>query len=163
MWKDIKNYEGLYKVNEDGEVLGVKRNKLISPHLVGKRKEYLQVNLCKDGKIKAHYLHRLVAEAFIPNPDNLPEVNHRDENKLNNTASNLEWCSSSYNSSYGTRTDRIKAKTAYKVCQYSMNGELIAIYDSTRDAANATGADNSTISKVCRGEKNSHHGYKWAY
>lgn len=108
-WRDIDGYEDLYQVSNMGRVLSLKFNhtennpKILKPiELLG----YLVVNLYKDGKMKSFKIHRLVAKAFIPNPDNLPEVNHKDENKFNNVVDNLEWCTTKYNINYGTAISR---------------------------------------------------------
>lgn len=110
-WKDIEGYEGLYQVSE-GEVKSLNYNKtkkerVLKKSIVG---GYYTVNLHKDGVMKTYYVHKLVAEAFIPNPDNLPCINHKDENKLNNSVSNLEWCTVKYNTNYGTCIERRKEK-----------------------------------------------------
>ena len=94
-FKDIKSYEGLYKVNKQGEVYSYITNKKIKGSIDSN--DYRQMHLSKNGEHKKKSLHRIVAEAFLPNPNNLPEVNHKDGNKLNNSVDNLEWCSSSYN------------------------------------------------------------------
>ena len=108
IWKNIKDYEGLYQISNLGRVKRIWKTKenICTPIL---QKEYYYINLCKHQKSKRKLLHRLVAQAFIPNPDNLTEVNHKDEDKLNNRVENLEWCTSKYNSNYGTRNIR-KAK-----------------------------------------------------
>lgn len=114
-WKDIKGYEGLYQVSNLGRVRSLSRyvkhrtiyilkGKLLKQRTRGKG--YLAVTLCKNSKLKHYYVHRLVAEAFIPNPNNLPQVNHKDENKSNNCVDNLEWCDDKYNTNYGTRNER---------------------------------------------------------
>lgn len=105
--KDIKNYEGLYAVTEDGQVYSYRRKKYLKPALIGHG--YLRVCLCKGQEKKNFFIHRLVAEAYLPNPNNLPEVNHKDENKLNNCVENLEWLTSKENANYGTRNERIAA------------------------------------------------------
>jgi hypothetical protein len=115
-WRDIKGYEGLYQVSNLGRVKSLSRTierskygsifvseKILSTNST---KGYLYVSLCKCGKQKRVRVHRLVAEAFIPNQDNLPEVNHKDENKENNAVSNLEWCTNKYNCNYGTGRER---------------------------------------------------------
>lgn len=123
VWKDIKNYEGLYQVSNLGNVKSVDRYVYAgdnSNHKYQHIKEhnlklnggdkYIQVSLCKNGKIKAVLVHRLVAEAFIPNPDNLPCINHKDENPKNNQAENLEWCTYKYNNEYNGRIAKCKHK-----------------------------------------------------
>ena len=101
-WKPVENYEDLYWVSNLGNVKNKRKDKKLSINLDG----YYVVNLSKNGKSKIFTVHRLVAQAFIPNPDNLPQVNHKDENKLNNNVDNLEWCNSNYNHNYGTRNKR---------------------------------------------------------
>lgn len=118
-WRSISGYEGLYEVSSFGRVRSLDRyvkgksesyrlykGKVLSP---GKDKgDYLFVILCCNGKVYRKCVHRLVAEAFIPNPDNLPEVNHKDEVKTNNSVDNLEWCDRKYNNDYGTRKKRVR-------------------------------------------------------
>lgn len=103
---DIKGYEGQYAITKDGQVWSHKRKKFLS--IIIDSWGYGKVNLSKKGKVKAHKIHRLVAEAYIPNPNNLRDVNHLDENKLNNSINNLCWCSHKDNCNYGTRNQRIK-------------------------------------------------------
>ena len=123
-WRPIVGYEELYEVSNLGRVRSIDRyvkysngqihlhkGKVLSP--VKSNLGYLLVSLCCNGKYKMFLVHRLVTEAFIPNPENLPEVNHKDEDKANNSVDNLEWCDRSYNNNYGTA--RIRAKdTAIK-------------------------------------------------
>lgn len=104
-------------------------------------------------------VHHLVAQAFIPNPNNYTEVNHKDEDKHNNTVENLEWCSSNYNANYGTRNQRIKKP----IVQLTMNGEYVAEYDSATDALLALGILKQTISSCCHGHRKSAGGYKWMF
>ena len=116
IWKDIDGFGGCYQVSNLGRVKSLDRNvkgnksnyirigKILSPKT--HRNGYLCVVLCKDRIGKMYYIHRLVAQAFIPNPDRLPQVNHKDENKTNNNVENLEWCSAEYNTNYGTANDR---------------------------------------------------------
>lgn len=111
IWKPVVGYEGLYKVSNLGKVKACPKNGLsereLKPVIVGL---YPSVKLVKDGVYKNKYVHRLVADAFIPNPDNLPEVNHKDEDKMNCSADNLEWCTRRYNVSYGTgQTRRVES------------------------------------------------------
>ena len=103
IWKDIKGYEGLYQISNKGRVKSLNyrrtgKEKILISSDDGKG--YLCVKLCKNNKIKNHKIHRLVAQAFLPNPDNLPEVNHQDTNTSNNCVENLEWCTHAYNMHY---------------------------------------------------------------
>ena len=109
IWRDIKNYEGLYQISNLGRVkrlrfinrhLNFEKEKILKPYKDGGN-YYFVIGLHKDGKRKYKAIHRLVAETFIPNPNNYPVVNHKDENKLNNRIDNLEWCTHKYNSNYG--------------------------------------------------------------
>lgn len=100
MWKPVVGYDG-YMVDGKGNVFSKKRNKLLKCEKT--EKGYLRVYLMKDGKGKFKKVHRLVAEAFIPNPDNLPQVNHKDEDKTNNCVDNLEWCDNRYNTVYSMK------------------------------------------------------------
>ena len=112
-WKNVIGYEGLYEVSNIGNVRSVIRNKLLR---LSKTKGYIQVYLYKNGIRTGLKVHRLVAQAFIPNPDNLPQVNHKDEDKTNNSVENLEWCNAKYNVNYGHRTENIintKVKNGY--------------------------------------------------
>ena len=106
-WRPIEGYEGLYEVSNLGRVKSLKcgRERILKPQM--KKKGYLQVGLRKEGKYKMFKVHRLVAQAFIPNPEGLPQINHKDENPSNNRVENLEWCDSKYNNNYGTHNERI--------------------------------------------------------
>ena len=102
-WKNVIGYEGLYEVSNKGNVRNVRRNTLLK--LSKNKYGYIQVYLYKNGIRNGFKVHRLVAQAFIENPDNLPEVNHIDEDKINNRADNLEFCDRKYNNNYGHRTE----------------------------------------------------------
>lgn len=104
-WREVKGYEGLYEVSNYGNVRRVGRTRLFTGGV--NHRGYKHVVLTKSGVKSTKLLHRLVAEAFVENPRKCPEVNHRDENKLNNHADNLEWCTHLENSNYGTRGKRI--------------------------------------------------------
>lgn len=116
-WKDIQGYEGLYQVSNYGRVKSLGNEKKRNDKILKaqtKKNMYKQIGLHKDGIEKKYLIHRLVAQAFIPNPNNYKEVNHKDENPSNNNVFNIEWCSSSYNANYGTRKERIgKARINY--------------------------------------------------
>lgn len=113
--------------------------------------------MSKEGKTKSIRIHRLVAKAFIPNPDNLPEVNHKDENKLNNNASNLEWCDRQYNNTYNNHNVKINAKKRKSVICI----ETKIIYKSITEAETITKIKH--ISDVCLGYRQTAGGYHWKY
>ena len=102
-WRAVPGYEGLYEVSNTGNIKSLIKNKIIKYFI--NKKGYRLVSLSKNGIIKKFSVHRLVAQAFIPNPDNLPQVNHKDEDKTNNNVDNLEWCDAKYNTNYGHRTE----------------------------------------------------------
>ena len=106
IWLNIMGYEGQYQVSNTGYVRSIKRNRILKPTNIN---GYLQISLSNQGKIKKCLIHRLVAEAFLPNPNNLSQVNHKDENTFNNNVNNLEWCNVTYNNNYGTRNARISS------------------------------------------------------
>lgn len=105
-WRAVPGYEGLYEVSDIGNVRNVRRNKLL--RLTKTNNGYIQVSLFKNGIKTGLKVHRLVAQAFLPNPDNLPMINHKDENKTNNRVENLEWCTAKYNNNYGSRKDKVR-------------------------------------------------------
>lgn len=106
IWKPISGYENLYNISNLGNVFSIKSNRNIKP--IKNYKGYLMVGLCKNKKRKNYLVHRLVAGAFIDNPNNLPEINHKDENPSNNVVFNLEWCTHKYNMNYNNLGKRIK-------------------------------------------------------
>lgn len=166
VWKPVVGYEGLYEVNNDCDVKSFNYNhtgkeKLLKPSL--DKDGYKHYSLHKNGAIKNMSAHRIGMTAFIPNPDNLPCVNHKDENKGNNyihinpdgtvdpDKSNLEWCSVSYNNNYGAKPEIIGEKLSKPVLQFSLSGEFIKEYKSAAEAERQTGVLNSGISMCCRG------------
>lgn len=115
IWRPVEGYEGLYEVSSYGRVKSLDRydrrkcfrkGRILIQNNDGRG--YMSVQLCVNGKIKKYLVHRLVSQAFIPNPDVLPEVNHKDENPENNSVTNLEWCDRKYNVNYGTRKDKVR-------------------------------------------------------
>lgn len=165
-WRNIKDYEGLYQVSNMGNVKTLKYKgfnieKLLKPIL--QTNGYLYVQLYKDGNPRIYRVHRLVAEAFIPNPDNLSEVNHINENKTDNRVGNLEFCSHQYNCNYGTGIQRSVEKRSKTVYQYTMDGELVKEYPSVNEAARQNSYDRSNITNCCNGKRKTAHGYKWKY
>jgi len=118
IWKDIIGFEGIYKISSFGRVLRVDSGRILSTSKCGGCRGYVGVNLSKDGKRYGRLVHRLVAEAFIERPDGLYEVNHKDEDKTNNSVENLEWCDHRYNMNYGTRMNKTR-ETRLKNGTYS--------------------------------------------
>ena len=189
VWKDIyyydrrKNewvdYRGLYQVSNFGRVRGMDRqvrNKHgvwvmkghINANRLNKKTGYLQVSLYKNNKHKNHTVHRLVAYMFIPNPNNLPEVNHKDEDKTNNMVSNLEWCDHIYNNTYNGKGLKIGVKLGKKVNQYSLTDCYIDTYASSKEAERVLKSmdikvSSRTILKCCKGKAKTSGGFKWSY
>ena len=158
IWKDVKGYEGKYQVSSFGRVKSFARNgRILKPAL--NKNGYLLVNLWNNNHSKSFYVHRLVAEAFIPNPLNLRFVNHKDECKTNNFVENLEWCTKDYNESYGTRNQRISEKHNVAVEQYDLEGNLIKVFESQSIAAKELGTYQGNISACCLGKQKQHKGF----
>lgn len=165
IWKDIKGYEGLYQVSNYGNVKSLNYKGHKSEHLLSKLPgEYKRVTLYKNKCKKTITIHRLVAQAFIPNPNNYPQVNHKDENKYNNCVNNLEWCTHKQNMNYGTKQDReSQIKTKYHVLQYDLQGNLIKKWFNLREIILNTNYKKITIMYCCRGKLKTAYGYVWKY
>lgn len=150
--KAIAGYEGMYSVAEDGQIWSHHSNRFLKPkkHPSG----YRTVNLSKDGVAHTYYIHRLVAEAFIPNPDNLPQINHKDEDKTNNAVSNLEWMSAIDNNNYGTRNERIAKKV-----------RCVETGEEFNSCSAAARAVNHTTASLSNALKKGHRcaNYHWEY
>lgn len=153
IWKDIKGYEGLYKVSSKGRILGVKRNKEVKPILV--KSGYYVVNLSKNNKIKQFRVQRLVAIAFLPNPCGYPIINHKDENKTNNNVENLEWCDDKYNIEYSNVREYAYRVTRKPIDVYDLNGKFLQRFISIAEAAKAFGIKSPySIGVAIRSNKN---------
>jgi hypothetical protein len=159
VWKDIEGYEGLYQVSNSGRIKSVKNNIIRKPRIA---RGYLYVNLSKSGKKKTYKIHRLVAQHFIPNPNNYPCVNHKDEDKLNNFLNNLEWCTFKYNTNYGTSLKRRVETQTRSIFQYDLNGELIKIWHGLKEISK-TGMSASSISQCCNKKYYTSYGSVWRY
>ena len=163
IWKDIEGYEG-YQVSNMGRVRSFKYGKVRILKPVANKNGYLKVQLYKNNSLKTIFIHRLVAMAFIPNPNNLPQVNHKDEDKTNNIVSNLEWCDAKYNSNYGTARKRMIEKIQKVVIQIDKNTNVIInIFPSLMEAKRQTGYNHGHICKCCKGKLKTTGGYKWSY
>lgn len=178
VWKDVKGYEGLYQVSNLGQIKSLGRwvkhtgwrfeeEKILKPSKTNAG--YLYVQLSKNSIGKKFKVHRLVAEAFIPNPDNLPTINHRNENKCDNRADNLEWMTVKDNSNYGSRNKNL-SKTLLNhptkskpVIQYTIDGVFIKEWPSVSEVKRAYNFDNSTISDCCIGKFKQAYGYVWKF
>ena len=158
--KDIKGYEGQYAITEDGQVWSYKSGKFLS--FVKDKDGYYKVWLYDgNGQKRDYRVHRLVAEAYLPNPNEWPSINHKDECRTNNSVDNLEWCSVEYNDNYGARNYHISVSKGYVVGQYDMSGNLVATYHSMMEAERQTGIRNSNISQCTRGLRHTAGGYIW--
>ena len=170
-------YEGLYKVSNFGRILSLNYNNTEKPELMnpGTNKDgYFQVQLWKNRKYKMCLVHRLVAFTFLENPENLPEVNHKDEDKTNNFVflnedgsvdkekSNLEWKSPKDNCNHGTRNERIAKALSKKVLQLSLSGELIREWESTMECGR-NGFDHGAVCRCCNGKLPHYKGFCWMY
>lgn len=170
IWKDIKGFEGRYQVSSYGRVKSIGHTDSLgrhwktvflkpSKHTSG----YLHVNLIdKYGKRLSILLHRLVAINFIPNPNNYPQINHKDENPANNHVDNLEWCTAQYNVNYGRHTERMVLSQSRKVVQLGYNGNIVKIWDSISEA-DRCGYSQGCISCCCTGKYNQYKGYYWMF
>ena len=166
MNKPIEGFEN-YLIYDDGRVWSIKRSRFLKQET--KKDGYLRVGLYKNDKIYHKYIHRLVAEAFISNPNNLPEVNHKDENKENNNVDNLEWMTSLDNTNYGTciqrRTEKLinNIGKSKMVLQYDKNMNKIDAFPSIKEAERQTGLANTNIGLACRETHRTCGGYYWRY
>ena len=193
IFKDIKGYEETYQISDIGTVLRkghyrtdiTNRSRYYSEKILAPIKShsgYLRIGLWKEGKVKRCFIHRLVAEAFIPNTDKLPQINHIDENKENNCVENLEWCTSKYNCNYGTRTKRqaetIKGNKHPKpmlgkigkkhpcskpIYQYDLDGNFIKKWDCAGDVQREVGYGRGNLNNCALGKCQTAYGYKWAF
>lgn len=170
IWKDIKNYEELYQVSNYGRVKSLQRyvktcnnsNRTVREKILKLTKDntdYYVVSLWRENKQSRPHIHRLVAETFIPNPDNLPCVNHIDGNQLNNTVTNLEWCDYSYNAIHAIKIGL--NKHCKKVNQYTLQGTFIKTWNNIKEAQEFY--KTSHISACCRNNRKSTKGYIWKY
>ena len=179
IWKDIPNYEGLYQASNLGRIRSVDRYKeVIIKNQYGEYKRtkffksyvlkqqtymgYKCVQLHINGKYKWEKVHRLVAKAFVPNPENKPQVNHIDGNKSNNCVENLEWCNQSYNTKHAYKNNLIK-HYKIEINQYDLEGNYIKTWESAKEIEKKLKIKNSQICRCCKNENSTAGGYYWKY
>lgn len=164
-----------YLASEDGRIYSLYSNRFLKEH-VSKQTGYAQLSLCENKVKHVMSVHRLVAMAHVPNPENLPWVNHKDENRVNNAASNLEWCTAKYNNNYGSCKKKFVASIGIEALRESANYarsfrlrkvqciETGEVYESTSEAARKVGLKgHSGIVGACRGTYETSAGYHWRY
>ena len=173
VWRPVRDFEGLYEVSNLARVRSVERyvqfgrsQRFIESHVLTQQPMptgYLTVSL-KDKKRKvSRTVHRIVAEAFVPNPNNLKDVNHKDEDKTNNLPSNLEWCDRKYNINYGTGKYRKTESYRKPIEQLTIDGQHVAYFESARQAARVTDYKQSRLWEALSGKRQTAYGYRWRY
>lgn len=174
IWRDVVGYEGLYQVSSLGRVRSCERivkrkdyGDVLRPQQILKQYDngigYLRVVLYDNGhKKRKLYVHRLVASAFVKNNLGLPNINHKDENKYNNNASNLEWCTQKYNNNYGTRTERMRKTRGKPVVGINLTTKETVRLDCIADAVKI-GFNPTAVSMCCLGKRPRHKGYSWNF
>lgn len=169
MQKPIKGFEGLYEVDIGGNVYSLRNGKVLKPNIL--RTGYAQYSLQRNGKRTLILGHRIVAEAFLPNPNNYPIVNHKDENKSNNAVENLEWCTHSYNSKYGAIGEKHKkieywgkgVEASKKPVLQIKDEIVINCFNSITEASKKTKTNLSSISQCCMGKRKKANKYEWKF
>lgn len=177
-WKDIPGYEGMYQAHPDGMIKSVERtvthkngNVHVYPEIVLKQKidkdGYCVVTLYRNSERKYYNVHRLIAQTFIENPDNLPCINHKDFNRSNNCINNLEWCDVLYNNRYSKiwlkANEGAKEKCSKPILQFTKDGEFVNEYYAIREASRQTGTNRGNIISCLKGVYKSAGGYIWKY
>jgi hypothetical protein len=162
-WVDVVGYEGSYSISNLGRVMSHHRNKHRLLQSCTNGRGYAYVTLSQNGIGKSFRVHVLVAKHFLPKPQGTVEVNHKDENKLNNQVDNLEWCSKKHNINYGTRIERVRAKLSKPVNQYSKTGKYINSYASINQASLIVGVSSPHIVHCCKGARRYAGGFVWKY
>lgn len=169
IWKDIKGYEGLYQISSLGRVKSLPKKsgfltlkeRIMKPFI--KNNGYCSLRLFKNQEIETVYVHRLVAETFINNPNNYPCVNHKNYIKNDNRVSNLEWCTYSMNNTYSNCQIIAGASKRIPIAQYTKTGTFIRFWESATKAGKELNIPNTNITACCRGRVKSAYGFKWQY
>lgn len=176
VWKDIEGYEGLYQISNCGRVKSLNYRRHGYPQILVPKENNsgrLWIELARDREKRCFLIHRLVAQAFIPNPNGYAEINHKDENPHNNVADNLEWCNRQYNVSYYYQrhpngptkccSERYGNRKKLPIEQRSADGVVVRIWKNSREIFLETGMSDWSISECCRGNRNTAYGYYWQY
>lgn len=162
MWKKIilNNIETNYSVSDKGEIRNDKTGRMLRPSI---QQGYCHVGLTIDGKLKRCRVHRLVANAFLSNPENKPYVNHIDGCRSNNNIENLEWCTPAENTQHAVKTGLMLPTREKKVIQYDLNGKKIQEFNSIAEAARQTNSSQNKITLCCQFKRKTHNNYQWRY
>lgn len=173
-WRDVAGYEGRYQVSSMGRVKSLERKfpiwnggeriqkeRILKP--IDNGRGYLQVVLCTGGNRKRFFVHRLVCQAFHENPKGKPQVNHINEDKTDNRAYNLEWSTARENCNHGTHNERVAKAQSKQVGQYTLDGELIKVWESLTEVKRQTGFCQSHISQVANGKRKTAYKFIWKY
>ena len=161
IWKTMKEHNN-YEVSNYGKIKNKKTGRILKTTISYKGYERFIVYI--DKKPKCFYIHRVVANNFLNNPNNYKEINHINENKLDNRVYNLEYCTSKYNANYGKRNEKVsKNQSKYKIIQKDKNGNILKIWDNVWDLTHQTKFRKDNISHCCRGKYKYAYGYKWEY
>lgn len=169
IWKPIKGFEDIYEISNLGNVKTIERTQRCGRHtkehlrIPEKINGYLRINLYDGTCYHKKFIHRLVAEHFLSNPNNFPVINHKDENPLNNNVSNLEWCTRAYNNSYGNRLKRVSLTQGHPILQYNLQGKLIKEWHSMGEIERVLRINHSKVSLVCSGKRKTAGGFIWKY
>lgn len=166
LWKEVEGYSGQYEVSNLGKVRSLNyKNSGLPRELKCEKnqKGYYVVDLTQNGKRKKHKVARLVASAFVANENGLPEVNHKDEDKTNDRADNLEWCDRTYNNNYGTRVGRAAEAHRKPIIQYTKGGKFIAKWEGAKEAEKALGISDGNIWLCCNKKRKTAGGFVWRY
>lgn len=166
VWKDIQGFENRYMVSNLGRIKSLKYRHHNKIEILKQENNHGYKRVClftKNGKRKHFKVHRLVALAFISNPNNYKEINHKDEDRTNNCATNLEWCDHTYNINYGTRTQKTRLKIMKPIIQYDKNYNYIKKFNSITEAEKEIEGNRANLIACMKGRIPTAYGYKWKY